>query len=396
MKNILNFINISKNTLNLYVENPDVYEYFKKDYQLKNKLKIKYIEHAKILPPKFFSDPQPWGRMKGGVIDDNGKFQAGLTRDKTQSTLCLEGYEIENVNCEISNETVFFGGIILPYFGHMFLETLSRMWGVISSNEMHRIVFLLEKNNINIPEYFWEFIKLLGIDKKRIIILQVPTIFSKVIIPDESFLLYYGWYTEYKTIIEKIKQNASDIKYNKVYLSRRNFKNDILNEEYFENFFQKQGFQILSIEQLPLSEQIGIWKNAKEVVCFAGTLPHCIVFSNPGVKLTILNRSKHPIYLQAFINQITQANVSFVDVYYNFLPTNHNCHKFITGPNKLFRDYVMNNHMMFSEEDFKFDISKFIPEYLSGWRKYYSEERFFSQIKNLTAQDFFKEINKYF
>ena len=117
--------------LNLFVKNEKAYDIFNKDHRLQTVPAINEYEHAVVLPLRFFDEPRPWGRYKGGVIDKDGVFRAGLTRNVNQQTYCCSGYDVSD--CEISycDEEVFFGGIILPYFGHILLETLSRFWGIV-------------------------------------------------------------------------------------------------------------------------------------------------------------------------------------------------------------------------------------------------------------------------
>ena len=381
--------------LHLYVSNPDEYRYFNRNFCLNGKLSVKSYTDAFVLPLKFMEEPKPWGKLKGGVVDSGKNFVAGLTRNIKEETFCLSAYEFNEKETEYQDETIYFGGIILPYFGHVLLETLSRLWGVVSVCNNIKIAFLLEKENTTIPEYFWSFMELLNIDRKRIVIIRKITKFKEILVPDESFMFYNGFYQEYNYVLNQIKKNLSDTPYKKIYLTRRKFKNDALNEAYFEKFYARQGFSVLAIEELPLKEQLSIWHSVEEVVCVAGTLPHLILFSKPGTKLTILNRTESVIGLQAFINQIAKPECTFVDVYNNFLPTDHNCFSFLLGPNVFWKRYLTDSRWKYNSKDFYFDIAKFFYEYLEGWLKYYSDERFKGQLKSKTGLVFLDKIQNF-
>ena len=380
--------------LNLYVENPESYGDFYRSHEIDKKIIINEYDEAAILPLKFFPDPKPWGRFAGGVIDKKNKFCAGLTRELRNQTLLCSSYDVSNLEFIYSNEVIYFAGVIFPFFGHVILETLSRFWGIIDKNDNYKLAFVLFQENMPIPSYFLELIDLLNISRERILIISKPTRFKKVIVPDESFMMGTGFSRKYMNTIEKIKSNLPNSSLKKVYCTRTIFKHDCINEEYFENFYKKQGYAIIAIEQLSVKEQLAIWKNVEDIVCVAGTLSHMILFSDQNTKLTILNRTEHSIALQAYINELAKPNCSFVDVHHNILPTYHNCQGFILGPTKYWEKFIKDNSMKWTNEDFMFDISPFLKEYLTKWCLYYSEERFFGGITNKTARDFLNFLRK--
>lgn len=381
--------------LKLFVENNDIYHYFHTDHELNSPLQINEYKSATILPLEFFSEPAPWGRHKGGVVDKDGIFRAGLTRDLEQGTYCCSGYEVQESEKIYCDEEVYFAGIILPYFGHILLETLSRFWGIIERKDNKRkLAFVLENKDTIIPNYFWELMDLLDIDKERILVVTKPTTFKKVIVPDESFLLGPGFHKNFMKTIDKIKSNLPDSPIKKVYCTRTVFKHDCVNEEYFENFFKRQGYFVVAIEKLSLKEQLTIWKNVDHIACMAGTLAHMVLFSKPGTKITILNRTEYSIALQAFINQMVLPDCTFVDVFHNVLPTDHNCQAFIVGPNKNWKEYLQqSNCYEYDESDFEFDIGPHLKEYLTKWAKHYSQENFFSFLETKTPKEFLAKIS---
>ncbi len=382
--------------LNLYVSNPESYNFFYKSNRLTKKLKVNEYSNAGILPLKFFPDPKPWGKFSGGVIDYKNNFIAGLTREIKQQTMCCSSYKVSNSDFDYLDEFVYFGGVIFPFFGHVIFETLSRFWGIIKRTDNYKIAFVLYQENMNIPNYFWEIMDLLDIPKETILIINHPTRFKKVIVADESFMMGTGFYDCYMDVIEKIKSNLPNTPLKKVYCTRTIFKHDCINEEYFENFYKKQGYAIVAIEELSVKEQLSIWKNVDEIVCVAGTLSHMILFSSPNTKLTILNRTEQVISLQSYINELSHPNCTFIDVHHNVLPTDHNCQGFIIGPTEQWKEYLTQSNYKYTEKDFIFDIGPHLKEYIKKWVNYYSNERFLGWLEKKTAKDFFSSIKKEF
>lgn len=393
-QNLLKEANKMLYNLNLFVKNEKAYDIFNKDHRLQTVPVINEYESAVVLPLRFYEEPRPWGRYKGGVIDKDGVFRAGLTRDVNRQTYCCSGYDVSDSEISYCDEEVYFGGVILPYFGHILLETLSRFWGIVEQDDKNKkIVFVLEKEQTVIPNYFWELMELLDIDRQRILIVTEPRRFKKIIVPDESFMMGPGFHEYFMKTINKIKSKLPDSPIKKVYCTRTVFKHDCINEEYFENFFKRQGFFVVAIEKLSLKDQLTIWKNVDQVACMAGTLSHMVLFSKPGTKITILNRTEYSISLQSFINQIALPECTFVDVYHNILPTDHNCRAFIVGPNECWKKYVQQSGCYeYNETDFDFDIGPHLKEYLTKWSQHYSNEAFFGFLASKTAKDFEERI----
>ena len=272
-------------------------------------------------------------------------------------------------------ETVIFGGVLVLHFGHAVLECLSRLWHVIESGASERIAFLLSESSdlLAVKLLYKDFFELLGIDLKRVIYIEKPAQFDRVIVPDETVLAWSSgaqYKEKYTAVYEKMMSavEAKDAK--KIYLTRAQLKNpDCLNEEYFEEFYKRRGFAVIAPEKLKLSEQVAYMKGADEVVCTLGTLSHLILFSKPGARLTCLLRSSEnpPLTPQMVANQAKKIDFYAVDATFNFLPVSHGLHSFLLGPNKRWKDYLEATGEKYAENELDMDMGRWAYEYLLKW-----------------------------
>ena len=171
------------------------------------------------------------------------------------------------------------------------------MWYVLKNREDKRkIVFLLVLEE---HEWFYQFFDLLDIPRDRIVILTEPTIYKKVIVPDESIHSWYDYTKEYLLLHDYMIQKVSDSKIKKLYLTRsglhlrgrdimgQNLNNKyLLNEQYFEKFYESKGYTIISPEKFSVKEQISMVKSADEIVSTLGSLSHHVLFCKSHTKFT--------------------------------------------------------------------------------------------------------------
>lgn len=362
-----------------------------KGYRDERKAEIRHIENGVVLPLKVMKEVQVRNSAYlGGVLDSDGNFIAGHERkkDKNVNLSCLAGYEVSEYRT--IHEKVIYGGILFGFFGHLLTESMARLWYAFEKD--YRIVMLPAPNagNVNM-----EIFDLLGI-KDRILILQEPTQFDEVIVPDQSLRLHTDYKIEHKIPYDKILNTVPKMNYDKIYLTRCHLKNtDGINEVYFEKFFRKRGYVIIAPEEYTLAEQVGIMNAAKDVICTMGTLSHLGLFCQEGTKFTIIRRYDKSILLpQILINQLKKLDVYYVDATYNFLPTQHSGGVFLYGPTEYFRHYLDERHIEYDEEELKFDLGKHAFEYISKWRTNYLKVKNFNEIAAFDMVDVLNAMNR--
>ena len=325
----------------------------------------KVVKNGIVLPMKPLPD-SVYGSA-GGVCDAKGSFIAGHIREKTQ-TENQKAYLLSE-EPEYIPETVVFGGIYIDHYGHIITECLSRLWWFVENADCgYKCVFISSFNRIGTQ--FIELLALLGIPEENIILCQKPTRFDTIIIPDQASVLTAGYNAKAKTIYNAIRDSVKPAQHKKVYLTRTKLPiNDIINEEYFENYYSTQGFQIISPELLSVKEQVEIMSSVQQLVCTEGTLGHQVAFCQDGVQVTILNKQDLiPNLAQVWLNLLRNVKCTYIDVSFNFLPVFCHASGCLLIPTDYWMRYISDNSDTLSPcEDV--NIDRFTSEYLKMWAK---------------------------
>lgn len=260
-----------------------------------DKLKTEKYDDAVILP--YRRDPKGTVGL-GGVLDAKGNF--------VETSYCHEGrynqgggYDWDRNTLKVSEEKVVYFGYFLPHWGHFLIDCLGRMWPFAEKGnalDKYKIAFI--SNQDEFYSNCYEFFHALGVDKSRIMWIDVPTQFKEVAIPELSYetprsgRMFHPEYTHtFNRVIDNILANTPkekvEEKYgqiDKVYFTRSLFNNAKSREvglKVIDNVMLKGGFNILAPEQLSLAEQIAIWNYSEEIACINGTIPlNCIFYRN--------------------------------------------------------------------------------------------------------------------
>jgi hypothetical protein len=374
----------------LFVNNKfQMLERTSKNYTKSGSPDVHVLEEGMILPLKKINLGRN-GVFVGGVCDRTGKFVAGHSRKtgKKMNLSCVEGYVPEDSIYDDSE--VIYGGIMIGFFGHALTECTSRLWWILqNTGNQDRIAVLKAPGTGNLSTQFFE---LAGIPPERMVLVEKPTRFKKVIVPEQSILLWeYVYPREFLLTYDRIREHIPPAPYKKLYLTRTRFKKqDGINEEYFEDFYERRGYKVIELEEYPMEEQIAILKGAQEIVCTIGTLSHMALFCNSGTSLTIINRVTGQVLLpQILINQARNLNVNYMDATFNFLPTVHVCGPSLYGPTKLFVEYLNENQIEYEEKEVQIDLSLYAMDYVEKWLETYTNEKNFNEISGL---DMFRVI----
>ncbi len=366
---------------------------------------VKEIKNGIILPLRETED-SPKKHVtyySGGVTDSDYNFVSGFERlrEEKMNFCCVESYVPDSI--VKSDNTVIFGGILLAHFGHILAESVSRLWWIIdNSSDNEQIVFLCqeekgeEKKETSL-RIIKNIFKILEIDEDRLIILDKATQFAKVIVPDQLIRLHSDFRKSYVDLYKKMADKCTYKEgYKKVYLTRTHLSNNsIINEEYFERFFEKRGYVIVAPEEYEFSEQISILKSADEVICSEGTLSHLTVFCKPDAVLTFFRREDNTLLTPQTLIDVASNHIPYyVDVTYNLLPVRHNIGVFLFGPTSKFVGYLNERNIEYTQDEIAFDIQDYIGEYIIEWVKKFREPNAFSNISNNDIFDVLYSLNK--
>lgn len=189
-------------------------------------------------------------------------------------------------------EVVYMGPLI-NFFGHVLLDVLSRGYAFLGTKDKNmKYVFINDQSYDKPADFFYEFFRLLGMDKKNIIILGTSAQFKNVFIPEQGFCIAAYASKEYMSAIGQIKKNAARTEsFEKIYVSRSALKSQkTFGEEKIEKIFEKNGYKIIHPETLPLAQQISLIGNCKSLAGVAGTALHLAVFMKPGGEVIQIKR----------------------------------------------------------------------------------------------------------
>ena len=275
------------------------------------------------------------------------------------------GYNIDMNNIKYIDEEVMYGNFFYKHWGHFIIDIVNRLWYLVKYQKINKIKIIFTtyiNSNIKIDGNYRKFLNLFGIKDENIILINEPTKFKKVIIPESS--IYPGKYytNEYIDIFNKVSENveiSSDID-KKIYLSRRNFKkakNKEKGEEDIEKFFNMNGYISVSPEKIPLEKQIQYFRDSEEIVCINGTLSHNFIFANENKKSVIINKTYKLNKNQEMINQAKKIDVTYIDSHISLLPIAYGKGPFILNFNENLIQFAKDREYNYNKSIIK-DIRK--------------------------------------
>jgi hypothetical protein len=373
-------------------------EAYKKRFS-EHELQVQELSQAILLPPDNWNSQT--GEFQGGVCDSKGNFIAGLMREKPPQAGfygVASAYPVAEADILYRDEDVVFGGILIGHFGHFILECLGRLWYVLQHKEQHkRIVFLTE---LEVCEWYFKFFALLGLPQDRILLIEQPTRFRSVIVPEESVHSWYDYTKEYLLPYQVIVQQAQKRMtgkslWKKIFLTRNGLTDSqtkCVNEVYFCKYFAAHGFIPVELETLPLAEQVAIVSQADEIAAVLGSLTHWALFCRPGTKFTMLTRTSNDILgSQCLINEAAQVDWYIVDTAMNIFYANRAVGVCLIGPTIFWQEYVRDQYGIIEEDD---SWKNAYHEYLREWSDYMLQPQKWETIRKLDPLALLTRINK--
>ena len=291
---------------------------------------VQEIDNGICLPLKYSGKPGKFNHVFcGGCCDANGNFVAGHSRreNNTPTNLsCISAYPVPEAELEFRDETVIFGGMLIGHWGHLITDSSARLWYPVRHPELKCKIVFLEclLKNFAAKEDWKPLFQKAGIDPERVEMLQRPTRFRKIIVPDQAVYSLDAIRPEWIEFFDAVRASAAPSPFSKVYFSRAKFsKSDTQNEDLFESYYEEAGFHIVHPEDCSLHEEISLLAGADELVATIGTLSHNFLFAKPGARATVLLRTGSILRLQLLIGAARRLQSRYVEAFRNVLPTTH-------------------------------------------------------------------------
>lgn len=334
--------------LQLYISSASekYYQNYKQKAQISRSLNVTEVDNGIILPVKVFNDYTKEEYHQGGVTDKNGHFikESASYRGGTDFRSLKAAYPLAD-KPEYCDETVIYGGVLYEFYGHVLLESLSRLWYYIKNNPEHyRVVFNF------VPRAqgkFKEFFELLDIPYNDRTFIAKPMQYKKVIIPEPASIYAQSWHIDWLAPFDYMSSKVKAAKYDKIYFTRTKMveRYPVWGEKKVEQMFAKNGFKVFSPERLSLRKQIALMKGCKELATVSSSTYHNLLFAQNGVKLICLNRSFEPDYCQHIVDEAKNLDASYIDASLNPLPSSHVDGPWIIGITEELKKFADDNNL---------------------------------------------------
>lgn len=328
-----------------------------KEHQIKYCLSSQCVSEGIVLPYI-----RKEGKILGGVIDSNEKF---INNSKFNEKVGGSYKPSSIIN--IDKKAIFIGNLVFPAWGHVITDDIKYLWWLrtekfkeIKSNGDFVLV-CIKSHHIKDTSNFSFFLSLLGGNPNLLLMIDKPTKFRYIYIPEPSFSTTVNgekrWSIEFYNTINEIKSTfiKDTTFYDRIYLSRTKIKGHRdFGERYVEQAFAQAGYYVVHPEDISIECQINMLRQANIVVVTEGSIAHNAVFMRNSATLVILRKADYINYYQVAINEINNLNIIYIDA---FLSIFNNKKTPIVGP---FFIYVNNRVAKFLGIKRKFPLWEFL------------------------------------
>ena len=321
-------------------------------------MSVEKFEGGILLPSKRSSLHAWWS---GGVltrtkeyVDISSQIAEGM------SNRVLGAYSFHDRDVLHSEEKVIYMNCFFSkHWGHFLLDMIGRLWYPAFIDRNCKIAYTCrEKSGTKISGNYLELIELMGIDSKRLIMVDRITQFKEVIVPESSILPGKYYMKEYVQLFDEAftRSGAKISSEDKIYCSRSSFPAAQKKEnggDFVEKVFIDNLYKPVYMEKMTVREQIQTLNSAGEIAMLNGTLAHNLLFVRNNAKVTVINKTYLLNVHQFMINQISRSSVCYVDAYVSPMSVDYGHGPFIIRRTKEFLKYCEDNGLKVSSDDEK-------------------------------------------
>lgn len=326
---------------------------------------------------------------RGGIVNSNGDIYSEAAMHENR---VAQGYPFEKDEIVFDDREVIYAGIFWNHWGHFILEQVSRLWYFINESEESKskpIIYIADKP---LEGNFLEFFELFGIDISRLVWVDKITSFKKVTVPEVSIISQNFYTKEYQDIfshvVAKIQPNKDRSK--KVFYTTSKFYLSVTKDfgelKEIEDFFAKNGYEIISPEEKTLREQIEILQSCEVLVSIAGTLPHNILFAHKKIKHIILNKSYVLNFHQTLIDSVSGIRPLYIDTHLSILPEHIGHGPFYFAISENLIRFAKDNNMIVPKSNKEIYFKDYFDYYIKN--KFWNKNQDFSR-KDKKARDYY-------
>ena len=177
----------------------------------------------------------------------------------------------------------------MNHYGHFITDVLSKLWAYPFLEDA-TVRVLVSKTN---QWWILKILELYGLPPSRIFILEEPTTFDSVYVPTRAMQLYDYVSPHFFTPCAEIARNVTirpDVRdHTKWFVSRRRQdRRKLVNEQEVERLFEAYGYRLAFPEDLPIQDQIALFKNATAVAGCSGSAMYSVIYGRSIGSLIVL------------------------------------------------------------------------------------------------------------
>ena len=218
---------------------------------------------------------------------------------------------------------------------------------------------------------------------EKIEIIDKPTFYPNVVFPEKGYIGGEVFSTNQIRLFDTIAQLAenknalSDLVSKKIYFTRTKVKKaqkSDLGSEMLDDYFQKNGFEIISPETFSLVELICIIRNADVVASTGGSVCHNMLFAKEGQKLIILERAVLNNDYQIGINIAKKLITTYIDANLAIYSVEIGYGPFIIAFRGQLEKFTKDNNWVFPSSKYtsKRYLDKLYKRYMKQYKRNYS------------------------
>ena len=179
----------------------------------------------------------------------------------------------------------------MNHYGHFITDVLSKLWAYPFLEDA-AVRVLVSKT-----DQWWilKILELYGLPTDRIFILEEPTTFASVYVPTRAMQLYDYVSPHFFIPCAKIARDVTiqpddGLRHHtKWFVSRRRQgRRRLVNEQEVERLFEAHGYRLAFPEDLPIQDQIALFKNATAVAGCSGSAMYSVIYGRSIESLIVL------------------------------------------------------------------------------------------------------------
>ncbi|MCJ2082774.1 glycosyltransferase family 61 protein [Methylobacterium sp. J-090] len=267
-----------------------------------------------------------WANHHWGVYDQDGNLVPGAAFSylpnfeiSGQNEICL--HEISNISYAPTQQ-YFYVGNLINHYGHFLCSSMARAWALSEIN-LNRVPLLGHSEG---PPFHWfkhySFFRPLfgavGVSQEDFAHFEKPVRIRELIVAHpamvERNLIHKVYAQTMNTVGDRLTKGLEQPRpRNIVYLSKaQHFHSSqgLLNETEITDYMEAEGVSVVSPEQLPIAEQIALFRSTRCIIGQCGSAMHTSVFVRPRSDQVMISLIDKPQCYSSNAGMIDAANGS--------------------------------------------------------------------------------------